>query len=110
MCRRRGLPTRIVSLSPVRLDEVAESFATIGRAAERTAAGEDLRDRFLDGTRQRPPVNPVRPRVAVVEWLHPPPPPRRWTPRMGRAAGARPAPAPAAGPGGRATWGELRSR
>src|SRR5690348_10071620 len=80
LCRRRGLATRIVSVSPVRLGDVAESFVTIGEAVGRSSEAQELRDRFVRLARPPERAGSSRPRVAVIEWLDPPIVAGLWAP------------------------------
>jgi iron complex transport system substrate-binding protein len=104
-----GCSADVLSLDPYTLQDVLETFLTIG---ERTGATEraerlvaNLRGRLADVSARvagRP-----RPRVAVVEWVDPPFAAGHWIPDLVTAAGGEPV---AARPGRRSeplTWAEV---
>ncbi len=84
-----GLSCEVVSLDPVRLDDVLSSFARIGHAAGAGEAGEALesscRQRLGDlGARW---LGYGRPRVLVLDWVDPPFAAGNWVPELVEAAG-----------------------
>jgi len=84
-----GCQARVLTLDPMRLDEVIASVGTLGAATGREAAATELvsslRARLaalaerLDGARSRP--------VLVLEWTDPPFSAGHWVPDMVAAAG-----------------------
>lgn len=87
-----GRTPTVISLAPATLNEVWDSFATVGNALDLGWAGRELsehaRERVgiishrLGPTRERP-------RVACVEWLDPPMMAGNWVPDLVAAAGGR---------------------
>ena len=107
-CRSAGIAPRVLSLTPTSLEGVWDSLRQVSLAigAEREAAAllADLR------ARSRPPGGGQRkpaPRVAVIEWLHPPILAGLWTPDVVRSAGGEPLGSTSGNPGIRTTWEEL---
>ena len=90
-CSLPGRP-RVVNLEPSSLQEVVETIALVGEAsgrpgdARRAIAGMQAR---VDAVRKRSAAIPAteRPRVAVLEWLHPPFNAGHWTPQLVEFAG-----------------------
>ena len=87
-----GNQVEIVSLSPLRLEDVLEDIVRVGRAAGVLAQAEDtvasLRRR-LEALRVRT-ASSQRPRVLALEWMDPPMPAGHWTPQLIRLAGGEP--------------------
>ncbi|MCE2390927.1 MAG: cobalamin-binding protein [Proteobacteria bacterium] len=90
-CALPGRP-RVVNLEPSSLQEVFETVEWVGDAAGQAGkarrAVAEMRAR-LDAVRQRSAALPSRdrPRVAVLEWLHPPFNAGHWTPQLVEFAG-----------------------
>jgi len=90
-CSLPGSP-RVINLEPASLDEVLETMEMVASAAGRPAAAataiSHLQTR-VRAVRERsaeiPPAD--RPRVAVLEWLHPPFNAGHWTPQLVEFAG-----------------------
>jgi iron complex transport system substrate-binding protein len=87
-----GCTAEVLTIDPHTLDEVFESFLTLGRATGRlataTALVESQRAR-LEAVRSRVAGRP-RPRVMLLEWTDPPYAPGHWMPEMIEAAGGEP--------------------
>jgi iron complex transport system substrate-binding protein len=107
-CAATGIEPKIVSLSPRRLAEVWDSVETVGDALGDPAAGQLLAARLRD--RARPEPEPMRRRVAVVEWLDPPILAGLWTTDMMQAAGGEPVGPPPGMPSLRTSWREIGAR
>ena len=87
-----GCTAEVLTIDPHTLDEVLESFVTIGAAVGREQAGRDLaeaqRDRLREiGARTHP---SAKPRVLFLEWTDPPFAPGHWIPEMILLAGGIP--------------------
>ena len=104
--RAAGVASRILSLSPTRLDEVWSSVESVG-----AAIGEGERGRALAAhLRTRTPPGrpgPTAPRVAVLEWIEPFVESGLWTPDLIASAGGVPWSARPGGPAPRPTWSDL---
>lgn len=85
-------PARVVNLEPASLEDVFDALALVGEAAgcsqQAQAAVAKLRLR-VDAVRRRTQAIPAakRPRVAVLEWLHPLFNAGHWTPQLVEFAG-----------------------
>jgi iron complex transport system substrate-binding protein len=99
----------IVSLSPLRLDDVLEDIRRVARAAGVAERGveivAELRQR-LETTRARA-KGVARPRVLTLEWMDPPMPAGHWTPELVRLAGGDPVLARDGEPTFRVTWEQI---
>jgi iron complex transport system substrate-binding protein len=84
-----GTAAEIVSLSPLRLEDVLQDILRVARAAGVAERGIEvvaaLRER-LEKLRARTASAP-RPRVLALEWIDPPMPAGHWTPEILRLAG-----------------------
>jgi iron complex transport system substrate-binding protein len=104
-CRLAGVNPRMVSLTPRRLSEVADTFVAVGKAIGASAGGRALGAELR--SRGSPAAPPGGPRIAVVEWLDPPILAGLWTPDMVERAGGTPlGPRPGAA-GHRTTWSAI---
>ncbi|MCI4346035.1 MAG: cobalamin-binding protein, partial [Thermoplasmata archaeon] len=109
-CRSANVDPAILSLSPRSLKEVAGTLREVAEALHDRVAGEraaaDLERRLTAPTHSLP----IRPRVAVVEWLDPPILAGLWVPEMILQAGGEPWGGVSEGSTGvRTTWSELAS-
>jgi iron complex transport system substrate-binding protein len=106
-----GCTADVLTIDPYSLDEVFESFLTLGRATGRldaaTALVESQRAR-LDAVRSRVAALP-RPRVMLLEWTDPPYAPGHWMPEMIDAAGAEPLLGTPGARSERVTWEAIRA-
>lgn len=78
-------PAAIVSLKPVRLDDVFDDMQRVADAAECGAAGLALTQRLrarLDAVRTRAAMVHSRPRVACIEWMEPLMAAGNWVPEL----------------------------
>ena len=104
-----GYTPRVVSLSPVNLDQVFEDVELVARVAgvpDRSAETiEALRGR-LDAVRTRA-ASLSRPRVFCMEWLDPPYTAGHWVPEMVEIAGGRDELGTAGGPSRRIEWSDV---
>jgi iron complex transport system substrate-binding protein len=104
-----GYAPRVVSLSPVSLDQVFEDVELVARLA----GTPERSQKPLEGLRRR--VEAVRararglrrPRVFCMEWLDPPYTAGHWVPEMVEIAGGRDELGTPAGPSRRIDWGEV---
>jgi iron complex transport system substrate-binding protein len=108
--RTLGYAPRVLSLSPVTLDQAIDDIAVVGRAAGvgDARAGRvvaTLRAR-LGSVRDRT-ANLDRPRVFCMEWLDPPYTAGHWMPEMVEIAGGRDELGTHAGPSRRVAWQEV---
>ncbi|WP_458185153.1 cobalamin-binding protein [Haladaptatus sp. NG-WS-4] len=87
--RERG--RRVVHVEPRTLDEVVESFATLGQAVGRARAGHDLAWRARNRIRRvrRLVAGCDRPTVYCEEWSDPPTAAGNWVPDAVAVAGGR---------------------
>lgn len=85
-CRSAGIEPRLLSLSPTRLDEVAEGIERIGVELGVGGAAARLAGPLRENGNPPPPRD--APRVAVLEWVDPPILSGLWTPDMVERAGA----------------------
>ncbi len=101
-----GCTAEVVTLDPIRLDDVLETILTVGRHTGTLQRAEHLVStlrRRLMAVADRVAGDP-RPAVAVIEWVDPPFAAGHWVPDLVTAAGGRPV---AGRPGGRScqtTW------
>jgi iron complex transport system substrate-binding protein len=106
-----GCTADVLTIDPYSLDEVFESFLTLGRATGRldaaTALVESQRAR-LDAVRSRVAALP-RPRVMLLEWTDPPYAPGHWMPEMIDAAGGEPLLGTPGARSERVTWEAIRA-
>ena len=88
-----GTAPTLVSLAPDDLDQVWDSFCTVGDATGARAAAEravrDLRER-MDGVGQRRRFSDAAPTMAAIEWMDPLMVAGNWIPELIRLAGATP--------------------
>jgi iron complex transport system substrate-binding protein len=101
-----GYAPRILSLSPVTLEQVLEDIELVARSVGEAERGVQpvlqLRAR-LEAVRQRA-AGLRRPRVFCMEWLDPPYTAGHWVPEMVELAGGRDELGTAAGPSRRIEW------
>jgi iron complex transport system substrate-binding protein len=101
-----GNEVEIVSLSPLRLEDVLQDVLRVARAAGVAGRGSELvaalRER-LETLRARTAAVP-RPRVLALEWMDPPMPAGHWTPELLRLAGGEPVLGREGQPTGRVEW------
>jgi iron complex transport system substrate-binding protein len=87
-----GCTADVLTIDPHSLDEVLESFVTIGAAVGREDAGRELarrqRERLREVGLATSPL--VKPRVLFLEWTDPPFAPGHWIPEMVVLAGGVP--------------------
>ena len=106
-----GCTADVLTIDPHTLDEVFESFLTLGRATGRldaaTALAASQRAR-LDAVRSRVAGLP-RPRVMLLEWTDPPYAPGHWMPEMIEAAGGEPLLGTPGARSERVTWEAVRA-
>jgi len=106
-----GCTADVLTIDPYTLEEVFESFLTLGRATGRldaaTALVESQRAR-LDAVRSRVGGLP-RPRVMLLEWTDPPYAPGHWMPEMIVAAGGEPLLGTPGARSERVTWEAIRA-
>jgi iron complex transport system substrate-binding protein len=106
-----GCTADVLTIDPYTLEEVFESFLTLGRATGRldaaTALVESQRAR-LDAVRSRVAGLP-RPRVMLLEWTDPPYAPGHWMPEMIVAAGGEPLLGTPGARSERVTWEAIRA-
>jgi iron complex transport system substrate-binding protein len=104
-----GCQAEVVSLDPLRLDEVIACVGQVARATGTEPRADDLMSRLLHRlavVRSR--VSGLhRPRVFVLEWPDPPFNSGHWVPDMVEAAGGVPVLATAGEPSRRLTWDEI---
>jgi iron complex transport system substrate-binding protein len=101
-----GHAPRILSLSPVTLEQVLEDIELVARSvgeAERGVQPVLLLRARLEAVRQRA-AGLRRPRVFCMEWLDPPYTAGHWVPEMVELAGGRDELGTAAGPSRRIEW------
>jgi iron complex transport system substrate-binding protein len=107
------LPGRpqVLSLDPLRLDDVLADLVRVSDAAGAAAAGRRARDaaraRLADVARVV--AGTPRPRVLAVEWLDPPFVAGHWVPEMISIAGGTDALGTAGAKSRTATWAELEA-
>lgn len=104
-----GCRAEVLTLDPMRLDQVLDTIglvgAATGRAAEAEALHEALRrrlDALADVVAER-----ARPRVAVLEWPDPPFSSGHWVPDLVTAAGGTPVLGEAGARSRSITWPEV---
>jgi iron complex transport system substrate-binding protein len=105
-----GYTPRVMSLSPVSLDQVLEDIGSVARAAglsESAASGSEqpLRER-LERVRLGA-ANLPRPRVFCMEWLDPPYTAGHWMPEMVDIAGGHDELGTPGGPSRRIAWQDV---
>lgn len=105
--RALGYSPRIMSLSPVTLEQVLEDVAAVARAAgiSATALVSSLRGR-VERVRARAADAP-RPRVFCMEWLDPPYSAGHWIPELVAIAGGRDELGTPGGSSRRIDWAEV---
>jgi iron complex transport system substrate-binding protein len=104
-----GYTPRVVSLSPVTLDQVFEDVELVARLAgaqQRSAQTIDGLRRRVEAVRARA-EGLSRPRVFCMEWLDPPYTAGHWVPEMVEIAGGRDRLGTASGPSQRIEWSEI---
>jgi iron complex transport system substrate-binding protein len=104
-----GAQAEIVSLSPLRLDDVLGDLLRVARAAgvdERGAALVAALRARLDAVRAQVPATRP-PRVLALEWMGPPMPTGHWTPELLRIAGGDPVLSRDGEPTGRIDWARI---
>jgi len=87
--RERRLGAAVLSLDAHSLDDIVDSFRSVGRAGGVPARGEVLA-REMEArieSAQRTCAGASRPRVLALEWLDPPFAPGHWVPEMIATAG-----------------------
>ncbi len=88
-CALPGSP-RVVNLEPQTLDEVFACLGQVGEAAGCQAMAEQViaeRKARVAAVAKRSATAPRRPRVALLEWLHPPFSCGHWSPELVHLAG-----------------------
>jgi iron complex transport system substrate-binding protein len=78
-------PATIVSLKPVRLDDIFDDIQRVADAAGHSVAGLSLTQRLrtrLDALRRRAAMVHSRPRVACIEWMEPLMVAGNWMPEL----------------------------
>jgi iron complex transport system substrate-binding protein len=106
-----GCTADVLTIDPYTLDEVFESFLTLGRATGRLDAATALvasQRARLDAVRSRVAGLP-RPRVMLLEWTDPPYAPGHWMPEMIEAAGGEPLLGTPGARSERVTWEAVRA-
>jgi len=106
-CREAGIAPRVLSLTPTRLGEVADSVLAVGHAIGRPSESAVLASELRPAAASNP-LDP--PSVAVVEWLDPPILAGLWVADMVVAAGGSSIGPPAGSPGRRTAWAELATQ
>jgi iron complex transport system substrate-binding protein len=104
-----GYTPRVVSLSPVNLDQVFEDVELVARLAgspERSAQPIERLRRRVEAVR-RCAAGLARPRVFCMEWLDPPYTAGHWVPEMVDIAGGRDDLGTAGGPSRRIDWSDV---
>lgn len=83
--------TDVVSISPANLEEIYQSFFTIGRALQAESRAEQLAGRMQSGTDQikRRVSGEKRKRILSIEWLDPLMTAGNWVPEIVDIAGGR---------------------
>jgi iron complex transport system substrate-binding protein len=107
--RTLGYAPRVVSLSPVTLDQVFEDVELVARLAgdpQRSARPIESLRRRVEGVRDRARGLP-RPRVFCMEWLDPPYTAGHWVPEMVEIAGGQDELGTPAGPSRRIDWSDV---
>jgi iron complex transport system substrate-binding protein len=104
-----GGEAEILSLSPLRLDDVLQDIVRVARAADVAERGREvvaaLRER-LQAVRART-GSLARPRVLALEWMDPPMPAGHWTPEILRIAGGEPVLGREGEPTFRVSWEQI---
>jgi iron complex transport system substrate-binding protein len=104
-----GYAPRIVSLSPVNLDQVFEDVELVARLAgdpQRSAGPIESLRRRVEAVRNRT-RGLRRPRVFCMEWLDPPYTAGHWVPEMVEIAGGQDQLGTPAGPSRRIDWSDV---
>ena len=106
-----GCTAEVLTIDPHTVDEVLESFLTLGRATgrleEATALVEAQRRRLEDVVRRTAEL--ARPRVMFLEWTDPPFAPGHWVPEMIAMAGGEPLLGTPGEKSRRVTWEAIHS-
>ena len=106
-----GCTAEVLTIDPHTVDEVLESFLTLGRATgrleEATALVEAQRRRLEDVVRRTAEL--ARPRVMFLEWTDPPFAPGHWVPEMIAMAGGEPLLGAPGEKSRRVTWEAIHS-
>jgi iron complex transport system substrate-binding protein len=99
----------ILSLEPLRLDDVFEAIQRVGTITGRAEAAAELVSRLRGelAAIAAAVAGAPRPRVACVEWIDPPWIGGHWVPDIVRSAGGEDALGRAGEPARRATWDEI---
>ncbi len=107
--RTLGYTPRVLSLSPVTLDQVLEDIDLVARTAGVEEHGLDVVDKLrarLDAVRRRA-AGLMRPRVFCMEWLDPLYTAGPWVPEMVDIAGGADELGTPAGPSRRVDWRDV---
>ncbi|HEX8969858.1 MAG TPA: cobalamin-binding protein [Chloroflexota bacterium] len=107
--RTLGYTPRVLSLSPVSLDQVFDDIGLVARSAGLGSRGEAAVQRLrsrLERVRSGAPRE-APPRVFCMEWLDPPYTAGHWVPEMVELAGGRDDLGTAGGPSRRIEWTEV---
>ena len=103
----------VANLEPTTIDDVADSFRAVARACDVPDRGEDLVAKFYDHLdrvrRAAEAASSSRPRVLLLEWLHPPFDGGHWVPEQIEAAGCEPARNVAGGRSTGLSWDEVEA-
>jgi iron complex transport system substrate-binding protein len=106
-----GCTADVLTIDPHTLDEVLESFVTLGVAVGREQAGRELagqqRERLRELGRRTHAL--AKPRVLFLEWTDPPFAPGHWIPEMVLLAGGIPVLGAPGEKSRRITWGSARA-
>jgi iron complex transport system substrate-binding protein len=106
-----GCTADVLTIDPHTLDEVLESFVTLGAAVGREQAGRDLADDQRRRLRDLGRVTHAlpKPRVLFLEWTDPPFAPGHWIPEMVLLAGGVPVLGTPGEKSRRITWESARA-
>lgn len=108
--RELGSMPDIVSLEPKTVDEILESFITVGKATNRKSEAENLcekLDKRLNRLKSRLEIEDDRPRVFCLEWFEPPYVGGHWVPEMVELAGGEPVLGKKGEPSFRVDWDDV---
>lgn len=104
-----GCTAQVLTIDPYTLNEVLDSFVTLGRATgheDRARALVAVQRIRLDAVAERV-AGRGRPRVMFLEWTDPPFAPGHWIPEMIRLAGGEPLLATVGAKSERVTWEQV---
>lgn len=107
--KRMTHDARVVSLDPHSLDDVLDTFMTLGELVGARQRAHELCREFreaLDAMRRRAATLP-RKRVLFLEWIDPPMNPGHWNPELLQAVGVEPVLGAPGRDAHRITWDEI---